>query len=99
MDLSQRKLTKQEWEGIEVPVSPQEKLVLKMIREGFTNINIRDNRNQSLQTFAKLEKSDAMEYHIFTKHIQPKMEKAYKKLGLKFLKKQGGGKLARRNVI
>jgi hypothetical protein len=37
MDLSQRKLTKQEWEGIEVPVSPQEKLVLKMIREGFTN--------------------------------------------------------------
>ena len=94
MDLSQRKLTKQEWEGIEVPVSPQEKLVLKMIREGFTNINIRDNRNQSLQTFAKLEKSDAMEYHIFTKHIQPKMEKPYKKLGLKFLKKQGGGKLA-----
>lgn len=94
MDLSQRKLTKQEWEGIEVPVSAQENLVLKMIREGFTNINIRDNRNQSLQTFAKLENSDAMENHIFTKHIQPKLEKPYKKLGLKFLKKQGGAKLA-----
>ena len=31
MDLSQRKLTKQEWEGIEVPVSADEKKVLQMI--------------------------------------------------------------------
>ena len=46
MDLTQRKLTKQDWEGIEVPVSPEEKTVLKMIREGFNDINIKHNKNQ-----------------------------------------------------
>jgi ATP-dependent 26S proteasome regulatory subunit len=39
MDLTQRKLSKQEWEGIEVPVEAQEKIVLKMIQEGFKNVD------------------------------------------------------------
>ena len=32
MDLKQSKLTKLEWEGIEIPESQKEKIILKMIK-------------------------------------------------------------------
>jgi hypothetical protein len=41
MDLNQRKLTRSEWESIEVPVSFQEKDVLGLIIQGFHNVNIK----------------------------------------------------------
>ena len=94
MDLTQRKLTKQEWEGIEVPVHPNEKEVLKMIREGFDNINIKHNKNQTLRGFAKLDESDSMENHIFDKYLKPRMKKMYKKSEIEFQKRKDGGKLA-----
>ena len=94
MDLTQRKLTKQEWEGIEVPVSPHEKSVLKMIRDGFHDVNIKYNDNLSFLTYAKLEENDTMEAHIFETYLKPKMVKFYKKAGLVFIKRKGPGKLA-----
>jgi ATP/maltotriose-dependent transcriptional regulator MalT len=48
MDLSQNKLTKTEWNSIEVPVSEQEKAVLKLIDEGASNVNIRVNQHLSM---------------------------------------------------
>ena len=48
MDFSQRKLSKQEWEGIEVPVCDEEKSILKMIQEGYANYNIKSNNNTTL---------------------------------------------------
>jgi hypothetical protein len=94
MDLTQRKLTKQEWEGIEVPVSPEEKTVLKMIREGFNDINIKHNKNQSLIKYAKLEDSDVMQAHIFNLYLKKRLEKIYKKSDLSLQKIKGNGKLA-----
>ena len=94
MDLSQRKLSKQEWEGIEVPVSADEKHVLKMIREGFTHNNIKYNKNHTLLTYAKLEKSDVMEQHIFDLYLKKRLEKIYKKSGLELKKRSGNKKLA-----
>jgi hypothetical protein len=35
MDLTQSKLTRAEWETIEIPVSPQEKQILQMIISGY----------------------------------------------------------------
>ena len=46
MDLIQRKLTKSEWEGIEVPVSEDEREILKLIKNGYRDINIRYNNNE-----------------------------------------------------
>jgi hypothetical protein len=94
MDLTQRKLTKQEWEGIEVPVSPEEKIVLKMIREGFTDVNIKHNNNQTLIKYAKLEDSDVMQAHIFNLYLKKRLEKIYKKSDLSLQKIKGNGKLA-----
>ena len=82
MDLTQRKLTKQEWEGIEVPVDEREKIVLKMIQYGFHNIDYKFNHNTTLIDYAKLEKSDAMESYIFQEYLQCRLKKIYKKLGI-----------------
>lgn len=51
MDLQQRKLNKSEWQTIEVPVSKQEQNVLKMIMQGYDNVNVRINAHHSIFTF------------------------------------------------
>ena len=93
MDFRQRKLTKQEWEGIEVPVSSSEKEILKMIRDGFHNVKIKHNKNKTLLTFAKLEESDIMEKHIFNTYLKKRLEKIYKKSGLEMQKVKADKKL------
>ena len=82
MDFSQRKLSKQEWEGIEVPVSVEEKSILKMIQEGYSNYNIKSNNNTTLLSYAKLENSENMEFYIFKQYLQKRLQKIYKKCGI-----------------
>ena len=48
MDLNQRKLTKEEWNGIEIPVNDREKNILNLITSGFHNVQIKNNHNLSL---------------------------------------------------
>jgi hypothetical protein len=48
MDLTQKKLTKAEWESIETPISESEKKIIKVITDGYDNVNIRYNENQSM---------------------------------------------------
>ena len=43
MDLSQIKLSKAEWESIESPVEENEKIILKLIIDGSSNVNIKIN--------------------------------------------------------
>ena len=48
MDLRQKKLVKKEWEALEIPVDQNELNVLKLIKDGYDNINIRYNLTKSL---------------------------------------------------
>jgi hypothetical protein len=57
MDLTQNKLTRTEWDSIEVPVSDSEKDILRMIIDGFTNQDIVKNKTMSLFSFTKIEYS------------------------------------------
>ena len=43
MDLHQTKLTKREWEILEIPVSNKEKRILKLIQGCIDNIDFNDN--------------------------------------------------------
>jgi len=54
MDLSQKKLTKAEWLNVEIPVVESEKRILDLISNGYGNIGIRSNHNQSLLSCMKL---------------------------------------------
>ena len=47
MDLTQRKLSKSEWNSIEMPVSKDEEAILKLITSGFADVNIRTNNTNS----------------------------------------------------
>lgn len=58
MDLEQRKLSKEEWDSLEIPVSPEELNILKMIRDGFDSPGITSNATTTLMTFIKLSIQD-----------------------------------------
>lgn len=79
MDLEQRKLSKSEWESIEVPVSPEEIEVLQMIIQGFHNVNIRLNNAVTIFTFLKIEFSEKMEEYLFYKYLLAKYDSLRKK--------------------
>ena len=81
MDLTQRKLTRAEWESIEVPVSPQEKQILHMISKGYQNVNIRTNDTQSMLSFIKIESTPEMEYFLFKKYFEDEIKTMIKKYG------------------
>lgn len=68
MDLIfQCKLNKSEWESIESPVPETEKEILSMIIKGYSDIDYKYNRNQSLFTFAKIERNESIENHLYFK--------------------------------
>lgn len=79
MDLTQYKLSKTEWETIEIPVSQNEKEILNMIIEGFHEPNIRKNTTKTFLSYTKVEKSPEIEYFIFQTYFQQPMHKSMNK--------------------
>jgi hypothetical protein len=74
MDLTQSKLSRAEWNSIEISVPEDELFVLKMINEGSTNVNIKSNRHLSIIQFMKLEKTASNETCIYEKYFQQIIE-------------------------
>ena len=70
MDFSQDKLTRAEWENIEIPVSPDEKKILEMIIQGFSDVNIHSNETLSLFSYIKMEKTPEIEYLLYKKYFE-----------------------------
>ena len=73
MDLQQRKLTKSEWESIEIPVSQEEIEILTLIMRGYSNVNIKYNKADSLFTFLKIEYTEQLEDYLFNKYFSEKV--------------------------
>ena len=66
MDLTQTKLTKSEWESIEIPIHENEKKIVKVIMDGFTNVSIRFNENKSMNQFLNLDESmEDYDYYFY----------------------------------
>lgn len=79
MDLTQSKLTRSEWDNIEIPISPAEKEILSLITEGFSNLNIIKNKTMSLFSFTKIEKTKENELYLYDKYFAPIIKKTIKK--------------------
>ena len=75
MDLKQRKLTKSEWESIEIPVHINELEILKLISEGYNNVNIKYNKHNSLLTYLKIDYSVLMEEYLYNKYFSEYIKK------------------------
>jgi len=106
MDLKQTKLTRTEWDSIEIPVSDQEKEILKLIMEGYENPNITKNKTISLFSFTKIEQTPENEAFLYDKYFSPIIQRTIRKYGegwLTFeystgssLGKSGGGSLLKK---
>lgn len=73
MDFNQCKLTKNEWNSIEIPISTSEKYVCELIIRGFNNVNITVNRNVSLISFLKITPTDSLDNYVYCKYLQNDM--------------------------
>jgi hypothetical protein len=100
MDLTQSKLSKREWETIEIPVDAQEKKILSMIIQGFHDVNIRHNETHSLYSHIKIEPSPEMDHFLFKRYFEEVVCGAIAKYGkgtplqsLNFKSKLGGKEL------
>jgi hypothetical protein len=71
MDFTQKKLTRAEWESIEIPIAPQEKEIVQMICRGYHQLGIRENQHTSLFSLIKISPSKEMEYALYQKYFQP----------------------------
>jgi len=79
MDLNQRKLNKEEWNGIEVPVNEREKIVLNLITKGFNDVNVKYNNNLSLIDYLKTQNVQAIQEYTYDNYLTPKLKKLKKK--------------------
>ena len=80
MDFNQRKLTKMEWESIEVPVSADEKEILQMIVKSYNDLNSIYNNNQSLMSFMKMDYQETIETYLYNTYFMKHIEKLKKKI-------------------
>ena len=65
MDLTQQKLTKSEWEFLEIPVDIKEKKILNLIYKGYDNVNRTFNESKSLLGFMKITENSDENFHLY----------------------------------
>jgi hypothetical protein len=86
MDLNQRKLSKAEWDSIEIPVSGAEIEILKLITSGYNEVNIKNNKTHSLFSYLKIEFSEKMEEFLYTKYCEKRIKKLIQVNNLDYIK-------------
>ena len=84
MDLKQRKLSKSEWESIEIPVLETD--VLNLITKGFSNVQIKINKTDSIFTFLKIEYSPQIEEFLYVKFFADKVREIVQTHKIEFIK-------------
>ena len=85
MDLTQNRLSKSEWESIEIPISSGEIEIINIIMKGFSDVNIKYNKNNSIFTFLKIDYSVPMEDHIYNKYFQEIVNTMINKYNVSYL--------------
>ena len=81
MDLKQLKLTRSEWDSIEVPVSQEEREILQLIIDGYYEPNLKINRTTSMFSFLKIEQNADLEIFLYQKYFEPIVKKTTDKYG------------------
>jgi hypothetical protein len=85
MDLVQSKLTRSEWNSIEVSVPESERRIIKMIIDGYSDPDIIQNDNTTLSSFLKIKPdSESIEYHLFKTYFEKDVIKMIKKYSLSY---------------
>jgi hypothetical protein len=86
MDLKQRKLSKSEWDSIEIPVSKDENEILQLITNGFSNVHLKVNKTDSLFSYLKIEYNTNIEEFLYVKYFSDKIKDLVKNNNIDFIK-------------
>lgn len=78
MQLTQTKLTKEEWETIEVPSTPDEKRIIKLIQSGFSDVNYSENQGQTILDITKIENTPDVEKYLYSIYFDERIAAFYK---------------------
>jgi hypothetical protein len=85
MDLSQKKLTKSEWEFLEIPLCQSELEIMKMIFNSKENLNIKFNKTMTLIGYMKFDGSNkGIHYYFYDKYFEKDISKDIKRHNLQF---------------
>jgi hypothetical protein len=102
MDLTQRKLTKEEWEALEIPLPKNELKILKMIYNSYENPDYVSNDSISLNSYMKVSGCfDLYDYHFYELYFKKIIDKIIKNnnLGLKLDTKKPKKKLKKADIF
>jgi hypothetical protein len=66
----QGRLTKSEWNNMEIPVSSDELTVIKLIRDSYENVQLKMNNHSSMIGILKTSSSPEMHAHLYQKHFE-----------------------------
>ena len=99
MDLTQKKLSRTEWNSIEIPVSSREKEILKLILQGYDNLQIEYCTCKTIQQLLKTEQTSEMDYHLFQLFLEQEVKKDIKKHGIDFTVKPCKTKIKKKDQI
>jgi hypothetical protein len=80
--LIQVKLTGEEWNGVEIMEQEDEMRILKLIIDGFHDVNMVFNMHQSLISRLKITHTPEMEDHLFDEYFKKRVERVISVGGL-----------------
>ena len=88
MYTNQKKLTRHEWNKLEIKCENDELNIINMINDGYNNININENKNVSLISILKLNKTDSdMHTYLYNTFFKTDIESQCKKYKINFINK------------
>ena len=82
MDFTQGKLTKSEWDGVEVPDSHDEQQIYQLIKDGYHDVGIVRNASQTLLQYMKIAPSDEMHAHMYELYFKTHVDEMREAFGL-----------------
>jgi hypothetical protein len=77
MDLTQNKLSKSEWNSIEIAIPEGEQNILMLILNGYASIDIKINHNKSLFQFLSIEYNTEIEFILFKEYFEKDIDAIY----------------------
>lgn len=78
--LNQTKLSRSEWESIEIPVQESEKIILGMIQDGYSKVDILINSFNNMISFTKMQPTPEIQAFLFHTYFKDITKEYFDKL-------------------
>ena len=78
----QTKLSREEWNSIEVPSSDEEKRILNLITAGFADVNISRNPTLSLIQYMKMPSTPQFDAYLYKQYFENPLGELCEKYGI-----------------